>query len=149
MHDLLPKMLALVLVAGGFAATGDLAWVTGLGMRLVNARTVPSEEQPSATVPLPPGNASIVPADLAPASGTGRLPAAAPAASPAPPVAPSPPTLPNPGPGPRRTTVSAPTRPVGGPDVLALDTLAPGDRLLVWLAAPTTSSSQPWIAFDF
>jgi hypothetical protein len=38
---------------------------------------------------------------------------------------------------------------VGGPDTLALDTLSPGDRLIVWLGAPAAAAAnRPWIAFD-
>lgn len=126
MHNLLPKMLALILVAGGFAATGDLAWMTGLGMRLVNARTIPSEERPAVT-----GSATA-------------------SALPAMPTAPSPPAFAAPasvGPGPRAT--AAPVPPVGGPDTLALDTLSPGDRLIVWLGNPAAATAnRPWVAFD-
>ena len=122
MHNLVPKMLALILVAGGFAATGDLAWITGLGLRLANARTVPSEEPPAATAVAP--------------------------ALPAPPTAPSPPAFAHRSPSPPVTFFAAPTPPVAGPDVLALDTLSPGDRLVVWLGSSLATSDRTWVAFD-
>lgn len=122
MHNVVPKMLALILVAGGFAATGDLAWLTGLGLRLANARTVPSEEPPAATAVAP--------------------------APPAPPTAPSPPAFVHQQPSPQTAAFSAPLPPASGPDVLALDTLSPGDRLVVWLGSSPAAANRTWVAFD-
>lgn len=126
MQNLLPKTFALILVAGGFAATGDLAWMTGLGLRLVNARTIPSEERPLAAAP--EASAGLPPLPTAPSPPPMTAPAAAASAR----VAATPAVLP----------------PTGGPDTLAVDTLSPGDRLIVWLAAPAAAVNRPWFAFD-
>lgn len=45
------KLLALCVVGGGFAATGDLGWVAARGMRLLNATRVP-EHDAEAPVPV-------------------------------------------------------------------------------------------------
>lgn len=124
MQNLLPKTLALLLMTGGFAATGDLAWVTGLGVRLVNARTIPTEDRPQQAAPEAP---------LPPMPAAHPLPSAAPALAPATNAA----------------VFRDPLPPATCSPQIQLDSLSPGDRLIVWLAAPAVATAQqPWIAFD-
>lgn len=70
MQNLFGKFLALCLVGGGFAATGDLGWLAARGMRLLNATGVP-EHDDEAPVPVPafpstPVTPGIPPIDRAP-----------------------------------------------------------------------------------
>jgi len=53
MQTILRRCAAVGIVLGGFALTGDLHWVAAHGLRVLNARTVPAEEQPAieATAP--------------------------------------------------------------------------------------------------
>lgn len=128
MSNFLARCAAIGLVGGGFAATGDLGWLAAKGVRLVNARTIPSEEKaadaevdaaaPTPTMPTP----AVVP----PATDPFRSP---PAARPAIPVA------------------HEPTPPSNGPERLDLATLRPGERVTFWIRRPDTAR-QPWIAFD-
>ena len=130
MSNFLARCAAIGLVGGGFAATGDLGWLAARGMRLVNARTIPSEETPtdqavpiSAAAPAAPMPASPMPASPA---DPFRGPAAArPAAQPG----------------------ADPSPPSNGPERLDLATLRPGERVTVWIGRPT-NARQPWIAFD-
>jgi hypothetical protein len=66
MRNFFGKCLALGIVGGGFALTGDLAWIGQAGTRLVSATTVPHHEASAddeAPVPVPR------PADGAPSGG--------------------------------------------------------------------------------
>ena len=129
MSNFLARCAAIGLVGGGFAATGDLGWLAARGMRLVNARTIPSEEKPADAEP---GVSEAAAAILPPA-----------------------PTVPPPAPDPFRSPPAArpaiptpdPSPPSNGPARLDLATLHPGERVTFWIGRPTIAR-QPWIAFD-
>lgn len=130
MSNFLARCAAIGLVGGGFAATGDLGWLAARGMRLVNARTIPSEERPADAEPAVSEAAAVIlpPAPVAPppAPDPFRSP---PAARPVMPAAPD------------------PAPPSNSPERLDLATLHPGERITFWIGRPTTAR-QPWIAFD-
>ena len=130
MSNFLARCAAIGLVGGGFAATGDLGWLAARGMRLVNARTIPSEEKPAdAEVAVPEAAAAFLPPAPAvppPAPDPFRSPSAAPPAIPA---------------------ALDPSPPSNSPERLDLATLHPGERVTFWIGRPTTAR-QPWIAFD-
>lgn len=65
MPHLFAKVAAVGILGGGFAITGDLAWLASRGQRLLGATTVPSETPRPASEPEPsaaPGHASWLPA---------------------------------------------------------------------------------------
>jgi len=144
MHNPLGKIALLALLGGGFAATGDLGRLAARGMKLLEAKTVPSE-QPALDA-TPPAPAAAEPPTAPAAAGS-----PAPAAAPAPPVhlvddeapipvpaaeapAPFPPRLPAPG---------------AGPAEIDFATLAPGTRVLVWLPPEAGRPGRPrCLAFD-
>lgn len=138
MSNLLARCAAIAVVGGGFTATGDLGWLAARGMRLINARTVPSE-QPAAEPFLPPAQP----------------------AAPVPPAAPPPPALPAPpvpqaadpfrgppAPLPVARAAEEPRPPVGGPERLDLARLQPGERVTVWIGRSAAAGPQPSIVFD-
>ena len=129
MSNFLARCAAIGLVGGGFAATGDLGWLAARGMRLVNARTIPSEEKPADAEPA----VSEAAAAILPPAPTVAPPAPDPFRSP--PAAR--PAIPTPEPSP----------PSNGPERLDLATLHPGERVTFWIGRPTIAR-QPWIAFD-
>lgn len=129
MSNFLARCAAIGLVGGGFAATGDLGWLAARGMRLVNARTIPSEEKPADAEPA----VSEAAAAILPPAPTVAPPAPDPFRSP--PAAR--PAIPTPEPSP----------PSNGPERLDLATLNPGERVTFWIGRPTIAR-QPWIAFD-
>lgn len=75
MPNLLAKVAAVGILGGGFAITGDLAWLASRGNRLLGATTVPSETPRPAVDSAPAATADaslrlpIVPADRPPAHG--------------------------------------------------------------------------------
>lgn len=130
MSNFLARCAAIGLVGGGFAATGDLGWLAARGMRLVNARTIPSEESPAdAAAPVSAADPAVpLPTPMMPptAADPFRGPAAA---------------------RPVVQPVADRSPPTAGPDSLDLATLRPGERVTVWIGQPT-NARQPWIAFD-
>lgn len=133
MSNFLARCAAIGLVGGGFAATGDLGWLAARGMRLVNARTIPSEETPT--------DAPMAASAAAPAA-----PAVAPAAPPLPSSATDPFRSP-PAARPVGRPTGDPSPPSNGPERIDLATLRPGERVTIWIGRPTIAR-QPWIAFD-
>jgi hypothetical protein len=132
MSNFLARCAAIGLVGGGFAATGDLGWLAARGMRLVNARTIPSEETP---------------ADVAAVSAAApAVSAVSPATPPLPPSA-SDPFRSLPAARPAMQPAADPSPPTDGPTRLDLATLRPGERVTIWIGRPTMAR-QPWIAFD-
>ncbi|MFM7033835.1 MAG: hypothetical protein ACKOYJ_01375, partial [Planctomycetia bacterium] len=139
MSNFLARCAAIGLVGGGFAVTGDLGWLAARGMRLINARTVPSE-QAAAEQPVAP----------APSPGAPFTPAAPPSPAMA---APPGPRAADPFRGPPAPLPAAPVAgdlrpPVGGPERIDLAGLRPGERVTVWIGRPAASGPQPCIAFD-
>lgn len=130
MSNFLARCAAIGLVGGGFAATGDLGWLAARGMRLVNARTIPSEEAPTEVA----------------TAASAAAPAATPATPPLPPSATDPFHSP-PAARPAGQPAGDPSPPSNGPERVDLATLRPGERVTIWIGRPTIAR-QPWIAFD-
>jgi len=141
MTNFLARCATIAVVGGGFAATGDLGWLAARGMRLINARTVPSEQHAAEAVPLPAP--AVPPLPAAPAAPTlpPTLPAT-PAAQAADPFRGPPATLPVA----RGADDERP--PVGGPERIDLASLRAGERVTVWIGRPAAAGPQPSITFD-
>ncbi len=129
MHNPLGKLALLALLGGGFAVTGDLGRLAARGIRLLESKTVPSEQAV---------------ADAGPAAPEATTTSAA-AFSPPPPAA-AQPSLPNhiiddeapiPVPATEAPATQSPRLPAPGTSPTAVDiaSLSPGARLLVWLPA--------------
>jgi hypothetical protein len=114
MQNILPKLLALGLLGGGFTATGDLGWLARRGMRLLEASTVPAESAVESTAGNLPAQDS---------SGRGGMPSD---------------TLPGMAAGGR-----AVGPPSGGPTAIDLATLAAGERVVVWVVPPSRRGAEP------
>jgi hypothetical protein len=146
MQSFLAKCAAVGIVAGGFAATGDLGRLAQRGQRLLEARTVPHEptaeaatEAPEAAAAVPAAAASATferppPAQpFAPAGDQGPVTAAQ-SPSPASPAAglfAAPDTAAALG-----RPVAVPAPPSAGPDSIDVRRLAAGQRVRVWLRKP-------------
>lgn len=123
MSTVFARCTALGLFAGGFALTGDLGWVAERGMRVLNARSIPAEE-----------NATAPAAEPAAAPHEGGAPIAGPAAPPAEPQH-----------DPAAVFQGSDVRPPsGGPGQVAVATLAAGNRIVVWTAGPPGLGSRAW-----
>jgi hypothetical protein len=126
MRNILPKLLAIGLLGGGFTATGDLGWLARRGMRLLEASTVPTESaalEPGAegVGNDPAGSASAGFGSADPGSvDVGRAVGAA---------------------GPASNRPGIP--PADGPAAVDLATLMPGERLVVWVTNPGTRGAEP------
>lgn len=173
MQSFLAKCAAVSIVAGGFAATGDLGRLAARGQQLLEARTVPNEPLAQAPVEPPPAAPAVPPPagpafekplpaqPFAPAGDPGPGAAAA-AAVPAPGVT----TGPAGGSGaspagglfaaadPVATLgrpVAVPAPPSSGPDGIDVRRLAAGQRVLVWIRKPVAGAagrSIDLLAFD-
>jgi hypothetical protein len=130
MSNFLARCAAIGLVGGGFAATGDLGWLAARGMRLVNARTIPSDEMPTEAA----------------AAVSASAPRVSPATPPQPPSAADPFRSPPPA-RPATQPITDPSPPSNGPERIDLTTLRPGERVTIWIGRPTIAR-QPWITFD-
>lgn len=53
MQNLLGTCVALALLAGGFALTGDLGWLVGRGLRVIHATDIPAGTPPTPVAPAP------------------------------------------------------------------------------------------------
>lgn len=137
MSNFLARCATIAVVGGGFAATGDLGWLAARGMRLINARTVPSEQHAAEAVPPP---APIVP-PLPEAPAPPPLPAAHAAQAADPFRGP-------PAPFPVARAADDERPPVGGPERIDLASLRAGERVTVWIGRPAAAGPQPSIAFD-
>jgi hypothetical protein len=150
MQSFLAKCAAVGIVAGGFAATGDLGRLAERGQQLLEARTVPHE--PTAESPAEP-NLAAAAAPPAAASPAFEKPQAAQPFSPSSGAASgtSAPTVPqaaspaSPAAGlfsaPDATAalgrpVAVPAPPSTGPDSIDVRRLAAGQRVLVWIRKP-------------
>ena len=119
MQTFLAKCAALALIVGGFACTGDLARLAARFTRLLNATTVPVEEQQPLEDALRP-EIPVAPQVQAPARHAFDAPLG------------------------RRVEIPPP--PADSPDGLVLESLRPGDRVQLWLGRPGTPTS--FLAFD-
>lgn len=150
MQSFLAKCAAVGIVAGGFAATGDLGRLAERGQRLLEARTVPHAPT---TESIPETTVVSAPVTAAGAATTFEKPLPAqpftPAADPVPGAAASaapasraaelfstpdvPPALGRP--------VAVPAPPAAGPDSIDVRHLAAGQRVLVWLRKPGVAAA--------
>jgi hypothetical protein len=149
MSNILARCMALGIVAGGFALTGDLSRLASRGFEVLNASDIPAADATAE----PDGHAgatSLLPsAPLLPAGGPEAAPKAitsdaAAAAAPALPVA-------------EPSADAAPVAhdldfkpPVGGVAQVDLTSLTAGDRLIIWLKLPRRTGSLAYrcLVFD-
>jgi hypothetical protein len=125
MQNLLAKLVALGILAGGFALTGDLGWLAERGQRVIGAAEVASAPA-IAVVDAPP-------APLAAASPVAAPVASEPAVSP---IETTGPHAQTPQATPAGSVTVAEFRPpAGGPQRVSLADLRAGDRVVVWLAS--------------
>jgi len=153
MQTFLAKCSALAVILGGFLFTGDVAWLTQRGMRLLNAKTIPSEtvrpeiissEQSNRQSPQPPV-ASPAPTQAF-ADHVQALPSAPSSVSAT--AAHTPDTLQE-----RPATGVIPLPADGGLECVDFSQLRIGDRVLIWIAHGTVapngrSAPQAVVAFD-
>lgn len=112
MSTILSRLVAVGIIAGGFALTGDLGRLASRGLAVLNARDVPSArpEAPEAT--------------------------SAAAAQPSAPASPAPG---QPRTAPQESEFRPPVDGVGQVDLAGL---APGDRVVIWLTSPRGSGGR-------
>jgi len=122
MQNFLAKCGAIALLVGGFVCTGDLGRLSAKGARLLSATTAPELEKAGETAPSPTSpsvaSPSLSPTSAGPAPGGGPLsahPADAPVGWPA----------------------DVPPPPANALSTVTLASLAPGDRVFVWLSRAT------------
>lgn len=129
MNDMLARVAVIAVIAGGFAATGDLGWLVGRTTKLLDARTIPG-----ATAANPPS----------------ATPAATAEASPMPPMTPEKPVRPPvPVAAPQALGTPAPLPPSGGgPDRVDFASLAPGDRVRVWAGLSSRGGRPRFLVLD-
>jgi hypothetical protein len=133
MPNLLAKLTALGLIGGGFAATGDLGWITERGMRVLAAADVATPSASEEAVPAADAGRDFALPSPAPAAAPTAAAPPAPVPSAASPISPAaPPVMARP------AAPAAMQPPAGGPKQIAWAGIAPGDRLVVWLAAGGT-----------
>jgi hypothetical protein len=128
MRNILPKLLAIGLLSGGFAATGDLGWLARRGIRLLEASTVPTESaafepnadgtgyDPAGVASTGFGSADLGGTDLGGATPGGAL---------------------------GLTSSRQGIHPADGPAAVDLAALMPGARLVVWVRNPGTRGAEP------
>ena len=158
MQSFLAKCAAVGIVAGGFAATGDLGRLAERGQQLLEARTVPNEPLASApaepapaspAVPPPAGPAFEKPLPAQPFAPAGDAgPGGVAAASPAVPAANS---VASPAAGlftgadaatSLGRPVAVPVPPSSGPAGIDVRRLAAGQRVLVWIRKPGAGAAD-------
>jgi len=130
--SILSRLAAVGLVAGGFALTGDLGRLANTGLRVLNARDIPTPraEPVLPAEPVAPALTALPEAD-APTPVT-ATPAVEPPAAAAP--------APGPAPGPAPAAATPVVRsgdlrpPAGGPEEVAIGSLDAGSRVVIWLA---------------
>ena len=145
MQNLFAKLIALGILAGGFALTGDLGWLAERGQRVIGAAEVASAPAMAVVDGPVPGVQPLAPAEPAPVNQqpaeTDEPPVPA---QPAPTVSPTPqpsvtPIDPTPNPHhpvPAGSVAVAEFKPpTGGPRTVSWSDLRPGDRLVIWLAS--------------
>jgi len=124
--SILSRLAAVGLVAGGFALTGDLGRLADTGLRVLNARDIPTPraEPVLPAEPAAPALTALPEADApTPVSATPAVEPAA-AAAPAPAPAAATPVV--------RSGDLRP--PAGGPEEVAIGSLDAGSRVVIWLA---------------
>lgn len=144
MQNLLVRCSAVAVIIGGFMFTGDLARLAERGTRLLNARTIPSDD-PQVPAAEPPAEPPVGGQALAEAPAD-RHAAASPRLQPAG-------QQESPHDAPLGRPADAPPPPDGGVASVQLAALQPGDRLFVWLSRPASALADGngrtvMIAFD-
>ena len=145
MQNLLAKLVALGIIAGGFALTGDLGWLAERGQRVIGAAEVASAPAMAFGDSRATASSSPTATELAAlaAEQAAALPVVAPAAQqPSSPAASQPNFTPIDKAGQGRlasqagsVAVSEFRPPVGGPQRVSLAGLPAGARVVVWLAS--------------
>jgi hypothetical protein len=130
MQTLLVKCAALAVIVGGFACTGDVARLAARFTRLLNATTVPADEQPPLEDALQPVSPATPPEYSPTTPATQRDQATERHAFDAPLG--------------RRVEIPAP--PAVSAEFLDLASLRPGDRVMLWIGRTGTGGS--FLAFD-
>ena len=143
MSTILSRIAAIGIIAGGFALTGDLSRLVKRGLEVVNSRDIPAARSDDAEAAAQEIEAVTAAAETIAAGGL--APAAKPAAEPA---AKSASESPRGKPAIARAADFRP--PQGGIDAVELATLAPGNRVVVWLAMPRRSGGRAYrcLVFD-
>lgn len=143
MSTILSRIAAIGIIAGGFALTGDLGRLVKRGLEVVNSRDIPAARSDDAEAAAQEIEAVTAAAETIAAGGL--APAAKPAAEPA---AKSASESPRGKPAIARAADFRP--PQGGIDAVELATLAPGNRVVVWLAMPRRSGGRAYrcLVFD-
>jgi hypothetical protein len=147
MSTILSRIAAIGIIAGGFALTGDLGRLVKRGLEVVNSRDIPAarsdDAAPSAEAAAQEIEAVAAAAETIAAGGLAPAakPAAEPAAKPASESSRGKPAI-------ARAADFRP--PQGGIDAVELATLAPGNRVVVWLAMPRRSGGRAYrcLVFD-
>lgn len=133
MPNLLAKLTALGLIGGGFAATGDLGWIAERGMRVLAAADVATPSAHEEAVPMADAGRDFAFSSSAPVAAPAVAAPQAPVPSAASPISQAvPPAMARPAAPP------AMQPPAGGPKQITWAGIAPGDRIVVWLAAGGT-----------
>lgn len=150
MSSILSRIAAVGIIAGGFALTGDLGRLAKRGLEVVNSRDIPaarSDEATPATESAAQEIEAVAAAETTAAGGPATTAASKPAAGQ--PAAGNPAVEASRGkPALARDADFRP--PQGGVDAIELATLAPGNRVVVWLAMPRSSGGRAYrcLVFD-
>lgn len=146
MSSILSRIAAVGIIAGGFALTGDLGRLAKRGLEVVNSRDIPTSHADDATPATESAAQEIetvaAAAEAVAAGGPAVTTVGKPAAgNPAAEASRGKPAL-------ARDADFRP--PLGGVDAIELATLAPGNRVVVWLAMPRSSGGRAYrcLVFD-
>ena len=151
MQNLLARLSAIGVIIGGFLFTGDVTRLAERGTRLINSRTIPSEDESRDPGPAVASHAGVAHAvahveQAAVASPAGLHPPAVPRSQPTGGEA-------SPHDAPLGLAADVPPPDDGGAEAVHLAALQPGDRVSVWVAGPRSTAAEGhgrtmMIAFD-
>jgi len=149
MSTILSRIAAVGIIAGGFALTGDLSRLAKRGLEVMNSRDIPAarsdDPDHAAASEAAAQEIEALTAVAEPTAAGGRAPAAKPAAEPA-----AKPATESPRGKPALARDADFRPPLAGVDAIELATLAPGNRVVVWLAMPRRSGGRAYrcLVFD-
>jgi hypothetical protein len=151
MSSILSRIAAVGIIAGGFALTGDLGRLAKRAVEVVNSRDIPAAPSDDATPAAESAAQEIEAAAAAAETTAAGGPATTAAGKPATgkPAAGKPAAEASRGkPALARDADFRP--PQGGVDAIELATLAPGNRVVVWLTMPRSSGGRAYrcLVFD-